>query len=73
MKRGDAVHLRYASEAKQNMCIYMAASPVDVTRRIVTCRSNASVPDVHMRLGRCACANIDELSIAGSPPEEHLA
>jgi hypothetical protein len=51
----------------------MAASPVDVTRGVVTCRSNASAPDVHMRLGHCACANIDELAIAGSPPEEHLA
>ena len=51
----------------------MAASPVDVTRGVVTCRPNASVPDVHLRLGHCACANIDELAIAGSPPEEHLA
>ena len=50
----------------------MVASPVDVTRGVVTCRSNASVPDVQ-RLGHCACANIDELATAGSPPEEHLS
>ena len=52
------------------MCIYMAASPVDVTRGVVTCRSNASVPDVHMRLGHYLCANFYELATAGSPPAE---
>ena len=55
-------------------CVYYTtASPVDVTRRVVTCRPNASVPDVHTRLGNCACANIHELATAGSRPKEHLA
>jgi hypothetical protein len=44
------------------MCFYKAALHVDVTRRVVTCRSSAFVPDVHMRLGYCACARINELA-----------